>query len=166
MEDLVAAWRWGLWSPNDKQWHERVLDFMPCFAIVMPLKEGRNVCVLLHYPGVSFGGRQPPKVRRIRNEVNQQGVRCGDINADMSIENMAAIWLPYVYLTRHCSDILENLISTGFQNMHSGTKLTANDATDAKLPTTSMSLRPESNGRRPEPGFGTSSNFVTTLLSL
>ena len=40
------------------------------------------------------------------------------------------------------------------QNMESGTKLTATDATDAKTPANSTSPRPESNGRRPGPGFG------------
>ena len=38
--------------------------------------------------------------------------------------------------------------------MHSDTKLTATDATDAKTPANSTSPRRESNGRRPRPGFG------------
>ena len=38
--------------------------------------------------------------------------------------------------------------------MHSDTKLTAEDATDAKPPANSTSPRPESNGRGPGPGFG------------
>ena len=37
--------------------------------------------------------------------------------------------------------------------MHPDTKLTAKDATDATTPANSMSLRPESNGRRPGQGF-------------
>lgn len=45
-------------------------------------------------------------------------------------------------------------ISTGFPNVHADTKLTANDATDAKKQVNSMSPRPESNARRPGPGFG------------
>jgi len=38
--------------------------------------------------------------------------------------------------------------------MISDTKLTVMDATDAKPPANSTSRRPESNGRRPGPGFG------------
>jgi len=43
---------------------------------------------------------------------------------------------------------------TGFQNLHSDTKLTAEDATDAKTPANSTSRRAESDGGRPGPGFG------------
>ena len=39
------------------------------------------------------------------------------------------------------------------QNMDSGTKLAGTDATGAKIPAKSTSPRPESNGRRPGPGF-------------
>jgi len=38
--------------------------------------------------------------------------------------------------------------------MDSGTRLTAKDATEAKPLANSMSPWPESNGRRPGPGFG------------
>ena len=56
-------------------------------------------------------------------------------------------------LTRSCLQLLFNLLSSRFQNTDSGTKRTAKDATDAKSVQNSTSPRPESNGRRPRPGF-------------
>jgi len=46
------------------------------------------------------------------------------------------------------------LFSGSFQNIHSGTIFAPTDATDAKTLVSSTSQRPESNGRRPAPGFG------------
>jgi len=61
--------------------------------------------------------------------------------------------LMLVHLSPHLSGIIKQK-STGVQNMHSGTKLTVKDATDAKTQANSTSPRAESNGRRPGPGFG------------
>jgi len=47
----------------------------------------------------------------------------------------------------------KQIISTGFPNLHSDTKLAAKDIKDTKTLAKSPSPRPESNGRRPGPGF-------------
>jgi len=66
---------------------------------------------------------------------------------------------------RHCSGILKK-IPAGFQNMYLDTKLTVMDAADAKTLANSTSRRPESNGRRPGPGFGkTPVKQIKTLFS-
>jgi len=45
------------------------------------------------------------------------------------------------------------------RNMDLGTKLIAMDSADAKTPSKSTSRRPQSNGRRPGPGFGQKLKF-------
>jgi len=56
---------------------------------------------------------------------------------------------------------------TGFQNMDLRTKLTVENATDAKAPANWTSRRPESNRRRPGPGFGLNPwKTVQTLFCL
>jgi len=55
-------------------------------------------------------------------------------------------------------------LSAGFQNVDAGAKLTAKDATDAETPANSTSPPPESNGRRPGPGFGQKSGKLVQIL--
>jgi len=50
--------------------------------------------------------------------------------------------------------------------MDSDTKLTAKDATDAKTPQIRPPPRPESNGRRPGPGFGPKSGKLSSKFIL
>jgi len=60
----------------------------------------------------------------------------------------------------------KHFCSSGFQNMHPDAKLTAKDATGAKALANSTSPRPESNQRRPRPGFGRTSGGKSVNLIL
>jgi len=53
-------------------------------------------------------------------------------------------WLP---LPNTAQAYFKTVFPTGFQNMHSDTKLTVKDTTDAKKTANSTSRRPESNGK-------------------
>jgi len=91
--------------------------------------------------------------------------------------NAAAAAVPsaYIYLylqlpiathTRHARAYFKVFCSTGFQNIHSDTKLTVRFATGQQTSAKATSPRSESNGRRPGPGFGQESEKIGSLFRL